>query len=164
MLILVNYMRILVGRNPDERNLMEPGFTETLAYKPARNQAQAQIKAGRKAKIKRSCYIGRKLESATPALLCAFYPPGVDNLYRAYQIFVQAGIYFVYLNEFSSMNYASRVQDRLKVKGETALAPDEDNQFEPMELAQALRILLLLLMLLVLCSICFILEVIYNFA
>ncbi|CAL8108395.1 unnamed protein product [Orchesella dallaii] len=178
---LVESLRILVGHNPDERNLLEPNFTEALAFHPkttifapwpfaimGRNKAQALIKAStvtHKSKFKRSCYIGKKLESATPALLCAFYPPGVEKLYHTYQIFVQAGIYFMYLNEFSAMNYASRVQDRLKVKSETVLAPDEDNQFEPMEVAQALRILLLLIILLAICSVCFGFEVIWdNFA
>ncbi|CAL8108401.1 unnamed protein product [Orchesella dallaii] len=186
---IVDYMKFLVGKNIEERHLLEPAFTEALAYKPklalfgpwafaimGRNQAQARIKAdveissakGGKVKIlkeKRSCYIGRKLEAASPGVLCAFYPPGVDKLYQSYQRLVQTGIYLVYLNEFSGMNYAPKMQERLKVKSETVLAKDEDTHFEPMEVTQALRILLVLIMLLILCSVCFILEVAwYNFS
>ncbi|CAL8108404.1 unnamed protein product [Orchesella dallaii] len=186
---IVDYMKFMVGKNPEERHLMEPKFTEVLAYTPkaasfapwpfaimARNHAQARIKAdaallrekgakGEITKEERSCYIGKKLEAASPGVLCAFYPPGVERLYQSYQRLIQAGIYLVYLNEFNGMNYAPKVQDRLKVKSETELAPDKAIEFKPMKFAQALRILLLLITLFVVCSVCYIFEVIfYNFA
>ncbi|CAL8108398.1 unnamed protein product [Orchesella dallaii] len=185
---IVDYMKFLVGKNIEERHLLEPAFTEALAYKPklalfgpwafaimGRNQAQARIKAdavilrhknGKDKTLEedRPCYIGKKLEAASPGMLCAFYPPGVDRLYMGYQRLVQTVTYLVYLNEFSGMNYGPKVQDRLKVKSEVEVVSDKVNHFEPMEIAQALRILLLLVMFLVFCSICFMFEVIsYTF-
>ncbi|CAL8108412.1 unnamed protein product [Orchesella dallaii] len=143
-------VKLLVGERPEERQLLSEEFYKSVAFKSkiallgpwpfaisGRNTAQTLIEKIRNSSrngvvpVKRKCHVGKRLVAISPAVVWTFFPPNVDELYKAFQMFVQNGIFFLWLDMFYKLNYGERVQDQQKVLSETHIVAVEKG-FEPM--------------------------------